>query len=59
MWDHWLLDTLASWQKQAEASYFIEMDDERAHIMPRRADALHIRFLFLLYIKVKFMIYMM
>lgn len=30
MWDHWLLDTLSSWQRQAEGSYSIEMDDERA-----------------------------
>ena len=30
VWDHWLLDTLSSWQRQAEGSYSIEMDDERA-----------------------------
>jgi len=29
VWDHWLLDTLASWQRPPEASYAISADDER------------------------------
>jgi len=29
VWDHWLLDTLSSWQRQAEAPYAIEMHDDR------------------------------
>ena len=29
VWDHWLLDTLASWHRQSEASYAIRLDDER------------------------------
>ena len=38
MWDHWLLDTLSSWQKQAEASYTIELDDEREPSPPTRTE---------------------
>lgn len=30
VWDHWLLDTISSWQKQEEASYAIRLDEERA-----------------------------
>lgn len=29
VWDHWLLDTLCSWQRQSEASYAIEQPAER------------------------------
>ena len=36
VWDHWLLDTLSSWQKQAEGPYQIEMDDERQPSPPSR-----------------------
>jgi len=36
VWDHWLLDTLSSWQRQAEGSYAIEMEDERAPSPPSR-----------------------
>jgi len=36
VWDHWLLDTLSSWQKQAETSYAIEIDDEREPSPPGR-----------------------
>eukprot|EP00900_Chrysochromulina_parva_P008121 jgi/Chrpa1/1730/Chrysochromulina_OHIO_Genome00002146-RA len=34
VWDHWLLDTLASWQKQSEASYAISLDEERGESPP-------------------------
>ena len=36
MWDHWLLDTLASWQKQNEAPYTIELEDERVDALTRQ-----------------------
>ena len=36
VWDHWLLDTLSSWQKQAETGYAIEIDDEREPSPPGR-----------------------
>jgi hypothetical protein len=29
VWDHWLLDTLASWQRPAERDYAIALEDER------------------------------
>ena len=34
VWDHWLLDTLASWQKQSESSYAISLDEERGESPP-------------------------
>ena len=37
VWDHWLLDTLASWQKQAESSYAISMEDDRGVSPPPTA----------------------
>ena len=37
VWDHWLLDTLASWQKQSEANYAISADDDRGASPPPAA----------------------
>jgi len=34
VWDHWLLDTLATWQKQNEESYAVRLDDERGDSPP-------------------------
>lgn len=34
VWDGWLLDTLATWQKQVEKSYTISLDDERGTSPP-------------------------
>ena len=36
VWDHWLLDTLSSWQKQAESNYAITLEDEREPSPPGR-----------------------
>jgi len=34
VWDHWLLDTLATWQKQVEESYAVRLDDDRGDSPP-------------------------
>jgi len=34
VWDHWLLDTLSTWQKQTEESYAIRLDDARGESPP-------------------------
>ena len=34
VWDGWLLDTLATWQKQVEKSYTISLEDERGTSPP-------------------------
>jgi hypothetical protein len=39
VWDHWLLDTISSWQRQNEDSYRIVMGDERAPSPPTRQAA--------------------
>ena len=41
VWDHWLLDTLTSWQRQSEASYAIqELDEDDADGAPAAAPLL-------------------
>ena len=36
VWDSWLLDTLALWQKQHEESYMIDENDDRVDALTRQ-----------------------
>jgi len=40
VWDHWLLDTLTSWQRQSEASYAIDANEDEADGAPAAAPLL-------------------